>query len=64
MIGGYKNGYGQTSVEVLDPNNGFPKWVQGENITKHRYIFSLFFRVQIKCFSTMLDKFEKKEENF
>ena len=38
VIGGYSNGYGQTSVEVLDPNNGFPKWVQGET-----YIFSLFW---------------------
>ena len=42
VIGGYKNGYGQTSVEVLDPNNGFPKWVQGENIKK-TYIFFLSF---------------------
>ena len=40
MVGGYSNGNGLTSVEVLDPNNGFPKWVQGENITKKN--FSLF----------------------
>ena len=40
VVGGYSNGNGLTSVEVLDPNNGFPKWVQGENITKK--IFSLF----------------------
>ena len=40
VVGGYSNGNGLTSVEVLDPNNGFPKWVQGENITKKN--FSLF----------------------